>query len=438
MMTAKIKKLAAREVLDSRGVPTVQADVILDNKLVGRATAPAGASRGKREASELRDDDDKRYFGKGVLEAVRNVRDEIANALIGKDPTKQTEIDKILIELDGTGNKGRLGANAIVAVSMAVAKAGALVSGVPLYQYLGGDEARLLPVPQMNVINGGRHAENSLDMQEFMIVPRGASSFSEALRMASETFQRLKEILRRKGYLVGIGDEGGFAPDLRSGEEAMSVISEAIQRAGYRPGDEIALALDPAASEFYENGNYVFRKSGDIKRTSEEMVSLYAKWLEEFPIVSIEDGLAEDDWSGWKMLTQALASKIQLVGDDIFVTDPELIRQGIDQGIANAVLIKLNQIGTVSETLEAIRTAREANYQVVISHRSGETEDTFIADLAVAVNAGQIKAGSLCRSERIAKYNRLLEIEEELGPEARFFNPFSKRAVRNGARGKHG
>jgi enolase 1/2/3 len=438
MMTAKIKKLAAREVLDSRGVPTVQADVILDNKHVGRATAPAGASRGKREASELRDDDDKRYFGKGVLAAVGHVRDEIAKALIGKDPAKQTEIDKILIELDGTGNKGRLGANAIVAVSMAVARAGALASGVPLYQYLGGDEARLLPVPQMNVINGGRHAENSLDMQEFMIVPRGASSFSEALRMASETFQRLKEILRRKGYSVGVGDEGGFAPDLRSGEEAMTVITEAIQHAGYRPGDGIALALDPAASEFYENGNYVFRKSGDIKRTSEEMVSLYSKWLKEFPIISIEDGLAEDDWSGWKMLTQAVGSKVQLVGDDIFVTDQALIREGIDQGIANAVLIKLNQIGTVTETLRAIQTAREANYRVVISHRSGETEDTFIADLAVAVNAGQIKTGSLCRSERIAKYNRLLQIEEELGAKARFLHPFSKATVLDAAPSRHG
>jgi enolase len=438
MMTAKIKELAAREVLDSRGVPTVQADVILDNKLVGRATAPAGASRGKREASELRDDDDKRYFGKGVLAAVRNVRDEIAKALMGQDPTKQTEIDNILIELDGTGNKGRLGANAMVAVSMAVARAGALASGEPLYQYLGGDEARLLPVPQMNIINGGRHAENSLDMQEFMIVPHGASSFSAALRMASETFQRLKELLRRKGYSVGVGDEGGFAPDLRSGEEAMSVITEAVERAGYRPGDEIALALDPAASEFYENGNYVFKKAGNVKKTSEEMITLYAKWLEEFPIVSIEDGLAEDDWSGWKMLTEAVGSKVQLVGDDIFVTDPALIRQGIDQGIANAVLIKLNQIGTVTETLRAIRTAREANYQVVISHRSGETEDAFIADLAVAVNAGQIKTGSLCRSERIAKYNRLLQIEEELGSKARFLRPFSKAAVPDAVRSQHG
>jgi enolase len=422
-MTAKIKKILGREVLDSRGMPTVQAEVILDNGLMGRATAPAGASTGKREASELRDGDASRYLGKGVLGAVRNVRGEIARELVGQDCTQQKEIDNVLIELDGTANKGRLGANAIVAVSMAVARAGALMSGVPLYQYLGGDEATLLPMPQMNVINGGRHTENSLDMQEFMIVPRGASSFSEALRMASETFQRLKEILKQKGYSVGVGDEGGFAPDLRSGEEAMGLITEAIQHAGYRPGDEIALALDPAASEFYEEGNYVFKKSGAIKKSSEEMVALYSKWIKDFPIVSIEDGLSEDDWSGWKILTQALGSKVQLVGDDIFVTDPELIRKGIDQGIANAVLIKLNQIGTVTETLRAIQTAREANYRVVISHRSGETEDTFIADLAVAVNAGQIKTGSLCRSERIAKYNRLLEIEETLASRARFLSP---------------
>src|SRR3990170_2656388 len=422
-MTTKIKKLLAREVLDSRGFPTVQADVILDNGLVGRSMAPAGASTGKREAAELRDGDAKRYLGKGVLRAIRGIHDEIAPKLVGQDPTQQAKIDQILIELDGTGNKGRLGANAIVAVSMAVARAGALASGVPLYQYLGGNEASLLPVPQMNVINGGRHAGNKLDMQEFMIVPRGAPSFSEALRMASETFQRLKEILQQKGHSVGVGDEGGFAPDLRSGEEAMGAIIEAIQRAGYKPGAEIALALDPAASEFYENGNYVFKKSGNIKKTSEEMVSLYSKWIKDFPIVSIKDGLAEGDWSGWKILTQSVGSKVQLVGDDIFVTDPELIRKGIDQGIANAVLIKLNQIGTVSETLKAIQTARDADYKVVISHRSGETEDTFIADLAVAVNAGQIKTGSLCRSERIAKYNRLLEIEAELGTKARFSSP---------------
>ncbi len=424
-MAEKIERILAREVLDSRGLPTVQADVILANGLVGRAMAPAGASTGKREASELRDGDPKRYFGKGVLGAVHNVRGEIARALVGQDPTQQKEIDRTLIELDGTANKGRLGANAIVAVSMAVARAGALASGVPLYRYLAGSEANLLPVPLMNVINGGRHAGNSLDMQEFMIVPRGASSLSEALRMASETFQRLREILQQKGHSVGVGDEGGFAPDLRSGEEAMGAIIEAIQRAGYKPGNEIALALDPAASEFYEDGNYVFKKSGNVKKSSKEMVSLYSTWLKDFPIVSIEDGLAEDDWSGWKTLTNAIGSQVQLVGDDIFVTDPKLIRKGIDQGIANAVLIKLNQIGTVSETLNAIQTAREANYQVVISHRSGETEDTFIADLAVAVNAGQIKTGSLCRSERIAKYNRLLEIEEDLGSKARFIQPFS-------------
>jgi enolase len=312
---------------------------------------------------------------------------------------------------------------------MAVARAAALSRGVPLYQYLGGDESSLLPVPQMNVINGGRHAVNSLDMQEFMIVPHGAASFSEALRMASETFQRLKEILRRKGYSVGVGDEGGFAPDLRCAEEAMTLITEAIQDAGYRPGDDIALALDPAASEFYENEHYVFKKSGDSKKNSEEMVTLYGKWLKEFPIVSIEDGLAEDDWSGWQMLTQALGAQVQLVGDDIFVTDPAIIRKGIELGVANAVLIKVNQIGTVSETLEAIRTTREAKYRLVISHRSGETEDTFIADLAVATNAGQIKAGSLCRSERIAKYNRLLQIEEKLGAKARYLHPFSDAAA---------
>ena len=422
-MTTKIMKLVAREVLDSRGFPTVQADVILDNGLIGRATAPSGASTGKREAVELRDGDAKRYLGKGVLRVIRGIHDEITPRLAGHDPTQQAKIDQILIDLDGTGNKGRLGANAIVAVSMAVARAVALASGVPLYQYLGGNEASLLPVPQMNVINGGRHAGNKLDMQEFMIVPRGAPSFSEALRMASETFQRLKEILQQKGHSVGVGDEGGFAPDLRSGEEVMGAITEAIQRAGYKPGAEIALALDPAASEFYDKGNYVFKKSGGGQRNSGEMVHLYSKWIKDFPIVSIEDGLAEDDWSGWQELTAAIGSQVQLVGDDIFVTDPELIRKGIDQGIANAVLIKLNQIGTVSETLKAIQTARDADYKVVISHRSGETEDTFIADLAVAVNAGQIKTGSLCRSERIAKYNRLLEIEEALGSRARFSSP---------------
>jgi enolase len=424
-MTTKIKKILAREVLDSRGFPTVQADVILENGMVGRAIAPSGASTGKREASELRDGDPKRYFGKGVLEAVRNVRGEIARELVDQDPTKQEKIDRLLIDLDATANKGRLGANAIVAVSMAVARAGALASGVPLYQYLGGEKAVVLPVPQMNVINGGRHAENSLDMQEFMIVPRGAGSFSDALRMASETFQKLKEILKQKGYSVGVGDEGGVAPDLRSGEEAMNIITEAIQQAGYRAGDQIAIALDPAASEFYEDGKYVFKKGDAATKSSDEMVSLYSTWVNKFPIVSIEDGLAEDDWGGWKILTKSLGSRVQLVGDDIFVTNPELIGKGIKQGIANAVLIKVNQIGTVTETLKAIETARDANYKLVISHRSGETEDTFIADLAVAVNAGQIKTGSLCRSERIAKYNRLLEIEENLGSKARFIQPFS-------------
>jgi len=425
-MNARIESVFAREVLDSRGFPTVQADVILDNGMVGRATAPSGASTGKREASELRDGDVKRYLGKGVLRAVHNVRGEIARALSGQDPTQQKALDQTMIELDGTANKGRLGANAIVAVSMAVARAGALASGLPLYRYLGGEDAVVLPVPQMNVINGGRHAENSLDMQEFMIVPHGAGSFSEALRMGAETFQKLKEILKRKGYSVGVGDEGGVAPELHSGEEAITIILEAIQHAGYRAGDGIAIALDPAASEFYEDGHYLFKKGDQQRRTSEAMVSLYSTWVSKFPIVSIEDGLAEDDWSGWHALTGALGSRVQLVGDDIFVTDPVLIQKGIDQGVANAVLIKVNQIGTVTETLDAIARARRANYRVVISHRSGETEDPFIADLAVAVNAGQIKTGSLCRSERIAKYNRLLEIEEKLDGKARFDSPFSK------------
>jgi enolase len=418
-----IKEIRAREVLDSRGTPTVQADVILDNGLVGRAMAPAGASRGKREALELRDGDAGRYFGLGVLGAVRNIRDEIAPELLGKEPGRQEEIDKRLIELDGTGNKGRLGANAIVAVSMAVARAAALAAGIPLYRYLGGEAASLLPVPQMNVINGGRHAENSLDMQEFMIVPKGAPSFSEALRMGSEIFRSLKELLKRKNHSVAVGDEGGFAPDLKSGEEALDLIVTAIAEAGYQPGEDIAIALDPAASEFYEDGNYHFKKSAGGEKSANDMTALYSEWVKNYPIVSIEDGLAEDDWKGWELLTKALGQKIQIVGDDIFVTDPALIKKGIKQKVGNAVLIKVNQIGTVTETLEAIKTAREGNYRVVISHRSGETEDTFIADLAVAVNAGQIKTGSVCRSERIAKYNRLLEIEEALGSNARFCPP---------------
>lgn len=427
-MTAKIKNILAREVLDSRGFPTVQADLILDNDMVGRATAPAGASTGKHEASELRDGDPKRYSGRGVLAAVHNVQTEIARELIGQDPTQQKRIDHILIELDGTANKGRLGANATVAVSMAVARAGALASGVPLYQYLGGQDATLLPLPQMNVINGGRHAENTLVMQEFMITPVGAPSFREAMRMASETFHRLKALLNQNGYTTAVGDEGGFAPSLRSPEKAVELIVEAIEKAGYKPGDDIAITLDPAASEFYEGGKYRMEKNGGKKKSSEEMVALYADWIKAYPIVSIEDGLAEDDWSGWEHLTKTLGNKTQIVGDDIFVTDPELIRKGIERGVANAVLIKVNQIGTVTETLKAIETARDANYRVVISHRSGETEDTFIADLAVAVNAGQIKTGSLCRSERIAKYNRLLVIEEELSAKARFLNPFAQGA----------
>jgi enolase len=419
-----IKEIRAREVLDSRGFPTVQADILLDNGLLARATTPSGASRGKREALELRDGDAGRYLGMGILQVVQHIHDEIAPELTGIDPTEQKKIDRLLLRLDGTRNKGRLGANAIVAVSMAVAKAAALARRVPLYQYLGGESATLLPVPQMNVINGGRHAENSLDMQEFMIVPKGASSFSEALRMASETFQHLKELLKRKGYSVAVGDEGGFAPNLGSSEEAMDLIVAAIEKAKYKPGDDIALALDPAASEFYEDGKYRFKKSRGAEKSSEEMVRLYSEWVKKYPIVSIEDGLAEDDWEGWELLTQTLGQKVQIVGDDIFVTNPELIRKGIEREVGNAVLIKLNQIGTVTETLEAIKVAREGKYRIVISHRSGETEDTFIADLAVAVRAGQIKTGSLCRSERIAKYNRLLQIEEELDKRAGFASPF--------------
>jgi enolase 1/2/3 len=424
-MAAKIKNVNAREVLDSRGFPTVQADVMLDIGSVGRATAPAGASTGKREASELRDGDSKRYSGKGVLQAVHNVQTEIARALAGQDPTQQEKIDRTLIDLDGTGNKGRLGANAIVAVSMATARAGALAAGVPLYKYLGGNEATLLPLPMMNVINGGRHADRALVMQEFMITPIGASAMSQALRMASETFHRLKTLLNQRGYPTSVGDEGGFAPSLSSPENALELIIEAIETAGYKPGRDISIALDPAASEFYSEGKYEVDKNG-TQKSSQEMTALYSDWIRTYPIVSIEDGLSEDDWSGWEILTEKLSDKIQIVGDDIFVTDPELIRKGIERRIANAVLIKVNQIGTVSETLKAIQTARDANYRIVISHRSGETEDTFIADLAVAVNAGQIKTGSLCRSERIAKYNRLLEIEEELSTRAQFLNPFAK------------
>lgn len=425
-MTAKIKNILAREVLDSRGFPTVQADVILDIGKTGRATAPAGASMGKREASELRDGDAKRYSGKGVLTAVHNAQTEIARELLGQDPTQQQKIDRMLIDLDGTANKGRLGANAIVAVSMAVARAGALTAGVPLYKYLGGNDANLLPVPQMNVINGGRHADNALVMQEFMIVPFGASSIHQAVRMGSETFQSLKGLLHQQGYATSVGDEGGFAPSIKSPEKALEMIVEAIEKAGYQPGQDIGIALDPAASEFYEDRKYRLDKNGGRKKSAEEMTGLYTEWIKAYPIVSLEDGLSEDDWSGWEVLTKTLGNTTQLVGDDIFVTDPELIRKGIDRRIANAVLIKVNQIGTVTETLQAIQVARGANYRVVISHRSGEAEDTFIADLAVAVNAGQIKAGSLCRSERIAKYNRLMEIEEELSTQARFMNPFAK------------
>ncbi len=413
----RIHGVIAREILDSRGNPTIEVDVRLDTGVVGRAAVPSGASTGTHEALELRDGQ-KRYLGKGVLKAVRNVNERIAPKLRGKDPRGQQEIDALLCELDGTPNKKRLGANAILGVSLAVAKAAAVAAGQPLYRYLGGRAARTMPVPMLNVLNGGAHADNSVDLQEFMIVPVGARAFADALRMAAEVFHTLRRILAQRGYSTSVGDEGGFAPRLASNQEALDLLLAAIESAGYRPGRQVAIALDPAASEFYEGGAYVFKKSDGSRRSSEEMVSLYADWVERYPILSIEDGLAEDDWSGWQALTARLGKSIQLVGDDLFVTNPERLRRGIECGAANSILIKPNQIGTLTETLETIRVAREAGYATVLSHRSGETEDTTIADLAVAVNAGQIKTGSVCRGERTAKYNQLLRIEAELGTRA--------------------
>src|SRR6266849_5888697 len=415
-----IVDIHALEILDSRGNPTVEVEVRLDDGSLGRAAVPSGASTGKREAWELRDGDKKRYGGKGVLQAVRNVEKELAPLLKGQDARQQKEIDYRMKEKDGTPNKGRLGANAILGVSLAVAKAAAASACKPLYEYLGGKDAKTLPVPMMNVLNGGKHADNNVDFQEFMIVPLGAPSFAEALRMGTETFHALRAVLHQKGYNTAVGDEGGFAPSLKSNVEAIEVILAAIERAGYKPGGEIALALDPAASEFYQDGKYVFKKSDKSARSSEDMVRHWAKWAHDYPIVSIEDGLAEDDWDGWQMLTKELGGKIQLVGDDIFVTNIQIFGEGIGKGIANSILIKLNQIGTVSETLDAIDLARRNGYTSVISHRSGETEDTFIAALAVATGARQIKTGSASRTDRIAKYNQLLRIEEELGDSARF------------------
>ncbi len=415
-----IGAIFGREVLDSRGNPTVEAEVVLASGTVGRAIVPSGASTGEHEAVELRDGDEKRYKGKGVLKAVENVNGEIAEALADMDAADQRTLDARMIELDGTPNKARLGANAILAVSMAAARASANEYGLPLYRYLGGAGANTLPLPMMNILNGGAHADNNVDFQEFMVMPVGAPSFSEALRWGVEVFHTLKGVLKKRGYNTAVGDEGGFAPSVKSNVEAIEVVLEAIQQAGYKPGEEIAIALDPAASEFFQDGKYVFKKSDKSAKTSDEMVKYWAKWAKDYPIVSLEDGLAENDWEGWQNLTKELGGKIQLVGDDIFVTNIEIFQKGIEKGIANSILIKLNQIGTVSETLDAIDLGRRNSYTSVISHRSGETEDTFIADLAVATGAGQIKTGSASRTDRIAKYNQLLRIEEELGGAARF------------------
>ncbi len=409
----------AREILDSRGNPTVEVEVTLASGAFGRAAVPSGASTGTFEAVELRDGDKNRYLGKGVRKAVENVNEIIAPEIIGLDALDQCKIDKTLIDLDGTPNKGKLGANAILGVSLAVAKAAAEYCGLPLYRYIGGAGARELPVPLMNILNGGKHADSGVDIQEFMIAPCGAPSFSEALRMGAEVFHHLAKVLKRRGYSIGVGDEGGFAPNLHSSEEAIEVIIEAIQAAGYEPGKDVFLALDVAASELFQDGIYVFSREG-VKRNIDEMIEFYQSLVDKYPIVSIEDALSEEDWEGWKKLTFALGEKIQLVGDDLFVTNKERLLRGIREKCCNSILIKLNQIGTLSETLETIEIAKKAGYTSIISHRSGETEDTTIADLAVATNVGQIKTGSLCRSERIAKYNQLLRIEEELGDVAIF------------------
>ena len=415
-----ITLIHAREILDSRGNPTVEAEVTLSGGAMGRAAVPSGASTGEHEAVELRDGDETHYKGKGVLKAVENVEGEIAQALGGMDASAQRDIDMRMLDLDGTENKGRLGANAILAVSMASARAVAAQLEIPLYRYLGGVNGNILPVPMMNILNGGAHADNNVDFQEFMAMPVGAETFSEALRWGAEVFHTLKGVLKKRGYNTAVGDEGGFAPSLKSNVEAIEVILEAIQQAGYTPGEQIAIALDPAASEFFKDGKYVFKKSDKSEKTSEQMVRFWADWANKYPIVSLEDGLAEDDWEGWKLLTDELGDKIQLVGDDLFVTNPERLARGIDNGVANSILIKVNQIGTLSETLDAIEMARRNGYTAVISHRSGETEDTFIADLAVATGAGQIKTGSASRTDRVAKYNQLLRIEEQLGAGARF------------------
>jgi len=414
-----ISCVKAREILDSRGNPTIEVDVILKNGTMGRAAVPSGASTGKREALELRDTDKpKRYLGKGVQTAVKNVNEIIAHKLEGMDATRQVEIDSLLIKLDGTKNKGKLGANAMMGVSLAVAKAAANALCLPLYRYIGGTNARVLPVPMMNILNGGKHADNNMDIQEFMIVPIGADTLAEALRMGAEVFHNLRSVLKSKGYNTNVGDEGGFAPNLKTHEEALDLIMEAIKKSGYEAGRDIYLALDPAASEFYREGKYLLRSEGGAKKTHDEMIELYSKFSNKYPICSIEDGLSEEDWDGWKKLTKKMGGKMQIVGDDIFVTNTEILAKGIEQGVANSILIKVNQIGTLTETLNAIEMARMNGYTTVISHRSGETEDTTIADIAVATNAGQIKTGSLCRTDRICKYNQLLRIEENLSDNA--------------------
>ncbi|HOV99548.1 MAG TPA: phosphopyruvate hydratase [Bacteroidota bacterium] len=410
----------AREILDSRGNPTIEVDVELEDGIVGRAAIPSGASTGENEAVELRDGDKTRYMGKGVLKAVDNVNNIIADEVIGFDATDQVGIDKLMIELDGTHNKGKLGANAILGVSLATARAAAASLGLPLYRYIGGTNAKILPAPMMNILNGGKHADNNVDPQEFMIMPLDAPSFSEALRMGAEVFHTLKKVLNAKGYNTAVGDEGGFAPSLKSNVEAIEVILEAITKAGYKPGQQVFIALDPAASEMYdsEKKKYVFWKSDKSERTSEQMVKFWEDWVRQYPIVSLEDGMAENDWDGWKMLTDAIGDKIQLVGDDLFVTNVEYLSKGISLGVANSILVKVNQIGTLTETLDAVEMAKRAHYTAVLSHRSGETEDSTIADIAVATNCGMIKTGSASRTDRIAKYNQLLRIEEELGSNA--------------------
>ncbi|CAN5231416.1 phosphopyruvate hydratase [soil metagenome] len=415
-----IELVQSREILDSRGNPTVEAEVMLASGDVGRAAVPSGASTGENEAVEMRDGDKKRYLGKGVLKAVANVNEQIAPEIEGLDALDQTEVDAALIALDGTKTKAKLGANALLAVSLATARAAAAFLEIPLYRYLGGANARTLPVPMMNILNGGAHADNNVDFQEFMVMPLGVESFREALRVGAEIFHSLKAVLKKRGYATGVGDEGGFAPNLKSNEEAIETILEAIRQAGYKAGTDVHLALDPAASEFYDGQQYVFKKSDGRKLSSDEMVAYWKKWVNQYPIISIEDGMAEGDWDGWKKLTDEMGSRVQLVGDDLFVTNTSFLQKGIDLGVANSILIKVNQIGTLTETLDAIELARTNGRTAIISHRSGETEDTFIADLAVATNAGQIKTGSLSRSDRIAKYNQLLRIEEDLRESARY------------------